>query len=416
MKKLGFSKSALVAALLFVTAAIASSAQTFTTLVNFDGTNGASPQGFALAEKDGDLYGATEGGGQYGQGLLFKLTPTGTFTPLYNFCPESGCADGSGPGGLLLATNGEFYGSSFGGGAFGYGTIFEFTGEGAPTTIHSFDDTDGTGFIYLMQGSGGFIYGMASYGGNLAECFAPGCGTVFRIALNGEQFTLLHTFCVLTGCPDGAIPYDALAQGTDGDYYGTTWGGGGRSDGGSVFRMTPRGKLSTIYRFCTDYPACSDGRATTTEAAALYNAAAARLMAEFRKTSLALREYRTPVLQKQITVVKQQNLAAGDQQIAYLDGQAARPSGRAAKNHDTKLGNNRQEAITHEPQTVFIPQPKTGRGRAAEPIPARSVDATRPQAIAAGGPCEPTVAAIHGPYNGGGESPIGSEWPFWTEE
>jgi uncharacterized repeat protein (TIGR03803 family) len=259
MKKLGFSKSALVAALLFVTAAIASSAQTFTTLVNFDGTNGASPQGFALAEKDGDLYGATEGGGQYGQGLLFKLTPTGTFTPLYNFCPESGCADGSGPGGLLLATNGEFYGSSFGGGAFGYGTIFEFTGEGAPTTIHSFDDTDGTGFIYLMQGSGGFIYGMASYGGNLAECFAPGCGTVFRIALNGEQFTLLHTFCVLTGCPDGAIPYDALAQGTDGDYYGTTWGGGGRSDGGSVFRMTPRGKLSTIYRFCTDYPACSDG-------------------------------------------------------------------------------------------------------------------------------------------------------------
>jgi hypothetical protein len=157
-------------------------------------------------------------------------------------------------------------------------------------------------------------------------------------------------------------------------------------------------------------------KATTTEAAALYSAAAARLMAEFRKTSMALREYRTPVLQKQITVVKQQNLAAGDQQIAYLDGQAARPSGRAAKNHDTKLGNNRQEAITHEPQTVFIPQPKTGRGRAAEPIPARSVDATRPQAIAAGGPCEPTVAAIHGPENGGGESPIGSEWPFWTEE
>jgi uncharacterized repeat protein (TIGR03803 family) len=260
MKKLGFSKSALVAALLFVTAAIASSAQTFTTLVNFDGTNGASPQGFALAEKDGDLYGATEGGGQYGQGLLFKLTPTGTFTPLYNFCPESGCADGSGPGGLLLATNGEFYGSSFGGRAFGYGTIFEFTGEGAPTTIHSFDDTDGTGFIYLMQGSGGFIYGMASYGGNLAECFAPGCGTVFKIALNGNQFSLLYTFCSeMTDCPDGAIPYDALAQGTNGDYYGATWGGGGRSDGGTLFRMTPNGEFRTIYRFCDDYPFCSDG-------------------------------------------------------------------------------------------------------------------------------------------------------------
>jgi uncharacterized repeat protein (TIGR03803 family) len=107
MKKLGFSKSALVAALLFVTAATASSAQTFKTVVNFDGTNGAGPSGLAEG-RDGNLYGAASGGGQYGHGLLFKLTPSGTLTSLYNFCPESGCADGSGPVGLLPATNGKF--------------------------------------------------------------------------------------------------------------------------------------------------------------------------------------------------------------------------------------------------------------------------------------------------------------------
>jgi hypothetical protein len=157
-------------------------------------------------------------------------------------------------------------------------------------------------------------------------------------------------------------------------------------------------------------------KATTTEAAALYNAAAARLMAEFRKTSLALREYRTPVVPKQITVVKQQNLAAGDQQIAYLDGQAIRPSGRATTNHDSKLASNGHEAITHELPTEFVPQPQTRRSRAAEPIPARSVDTRRPQTTSAGGPREPAVAAIHRPENGRGESTISGKRPLRTEE
>lgn len=134
--------------------------------------------------------------------------------------------------------------------------------------------------------------------------------------------------------------------------------------------------------------------AKTTEAAALYNAAAVRLMGEFRKTSLALREYRTPVVPKHVTVVKQQNLAAGDQQIAYLDGKAAVPSG-TAKNRDIELGSNHLEAIAHEPQTAFIPQPQTSGGRTAESVATWSADARRPQTLAAGSVREPAVGAIH---------------------
>lgn len=117
---------------------------TFRTLVNFNGTNGAEPAGNQLTQGiDGNFYGATFGGGQYGNGLLFKVTPAGTLTPLYNFCSQPGCADGSGPSPLLLATSADFYGGTYSEGAFGYGTIFEFAGEGNPITLQSFDAADG---------------------------------------------------------------------------------------------------------------------------------------------------------------------------------------------------------------------------------------------------------------------------------
>jgi len=134
--------------------------------------------------------------------------------------------------------------------------------------------------------------------------------------------------------------------------------------------------------------------AATPERAALYNAAAVRLMGEFRKTSLALREYRTPVVPKQVTVVKQQNVAAGDQQVAYLDGKSARPSATTTNRDIELVSNDCPEALTHVPQSVPIPQPQASRSRTAEPVPARSVEPARPRAIAARGPCEPAVGAL----------------------
>jgi uncharacterized repeat protein (TIGR03803 family) len=230
----------------------------FKTLVNFNGTNGANPGRPPIQGRDGNLYG-TAGGGAYGQGVLFKLTPAGKLTTLYNFCPQTGCADGSGPGALGLGADGNFYGGTASGGTFGYGTIFKFTGSGTPTTLFSFDDTDGSS-IYdrMVQVGDGNFYGVTPYGGTNKKCYSGGCGTVFRITPGGK-LTTFHDFCSQTGCADGAISYSSLALGTDGNFYGTTFWGGNEADGGTIFKITPKGKLTTIYRFCVDYPACNDG-------------------------------------------------------------------------------------------------------------------------------------------------------------
>ena len=109
---------------LAATTAIASppqSAPVFTSLVNFNGTNGSYPIGALVQGTDGNLYGATSFGGSTFNGNLFKLTPDGTLTTLYNFCSEANCTDGVvPPGGLVLGTDGNFYGTTAaGGGAFG---------------------------------------------------------------------------------------------------------------------------------------------------------------------------------------------------------------------------------------------------------------------------------------------------------
>jgi uncharacterized repeat protein (TIGR03803 family) len=188
------------------------------------------------------------------------MTPTGkNQTLLYSFCPQTGCADGSGPGALGLGMDGNFYGETTAGGAFGYGTLFSFTGSGAPTQLHSFDGTDGNspGDRMVQVGNGNF-YGTTFYGGNLGECFGIGCGTVFEITPTGT-LTTLHDFCSQPDCADGAVLFESLAQATDGTFYGATWGGG-PGNGGTIFRITPTGTLVTLYSFCVvNYPFCSDG-------------------------------------------------------------------------------------------------------------------------------------------------------------
>jgi uncharacterized repeat protein (TIGR03803 family) len=228
------------------------SAPTFKTLVNFDGTNGANGADL-IQGPDGNLYG-TSGG----PGLLFKMTPAGRLTPVYNFCAETGCADGNGPGDLVLGTDGNFHGGTLYGGKFHDGTLFKITEKGALTTLHNFDGADGGSFKYLVQASGGNFYGTASRGGNVTQCDGYGCGTVFKITPSGT-LTPIYNFCSETGCADGAILFDSLVQGTNGEYYGATWGGG-PANGGTVFTITQEGTLATLYSFCVvNYPFCSDG-------------------------------------------------------------------------------------------------------------------------------------------------------------
>jgi len=136
------------------------------------------------------------------------------------------------------------------------------------------------------------------------------------------------------------------------------------------------------------------------EVAALYQVAAARLMNEFRKTSLAVREYRTPVTSPKVTLVKQQNIAAGDQQIAYVDDKSG-GNQREKTDSRSELGCNEPKAITHEQPLDIIPQSTTGGSRQTEPVETRQAHFRRPSTTAGVGVVQPTVDSIDWPENAG---------------
>ncbi|HTA23753.1 MAG TPA: choice-of-anchor tandem repeat GloVer-containing protein [Terriglobales bacterium] len=238
---------------------IVSQAQTFKKLVDFNLQNGAEPLATVLVQgRDGNFYGTTyEGGmGDYcalqsgGCGTVFKMTPEGKLTTLHNFCSQSGCPDGSQPyAGLVLTANGDFYGTTLQYGANQGGTVFRITQEGEFTTLYNFCSqpycTDGQApRAPLVQASDGNLYGTTTGGGGGVDG-----GTVFRITRQGKLTTLLS----FAG-PDGFAPMGGLIQATDGNLYGTTIGGGtgacGRNGGcGTIFKITLKGELSTLYNF-----------------------------------------------------------------------------------------------------------------------------------------------------------------------
>jgi uncharacterized repeat protein (TIGR03803 family) len=197
---------------------------------------------------DGNFYGTTYIGGNNQGGTVFKITAGGTLTTLYRFCSHlPGCADGLEPvAGLVQDADGNLYGTTNGGGAYGYGTVFKINLSGALTTLHSFDNSE---FPYagLVQGADGNLYGTTSGGG------AYGYGTVFKITPSG-MLTTLYSFCPAGfPCADGADPFAGLVQATDGNFYGTTFfggTGGACSTGcGTIFAITAGGTLTTVHSF-----------------------------------------------------------------------------------------------------------------------------------------------------------------------
>src|SRR6202521_3634157 len=233
-------------------------AQTFTTLHSFDYTDGAYTGAALVQATNGNLYGTTGSGGANGDGTVFKITPSGTLTTLYNFCSQKGCTD-SGPNaaGLVQATNGNFYGATLSGGATNSGTVFKITPSGTLTTLYSFCSqsgcTDGT---YpsggLVQATDGNFYG-TTYGGGAG---ANNSGTLFKITPSGT-LTTLYSFCSQSNCTDGSVPNGELIQATNGNLYGTTRGAGSNNSG-TVFKVTPSGTLTTLYSFCPQ-SGCTDG-------------------------------------------------------------------------------------------------------------------------------------------------------------
>jgi uncharacterized repeat protein (TIGR03803 family) len=241
---------------IFFIAANSSHAQTFSTLVDFDKSNGSLPQSVLVQGFDGNFYGTTGSGGTEGVGTVFKVTPEGTLTTLYNFCSDLGnCPDGEFPSGpLAQGSDGNFYGMTFFGGSAKLGTIFKVTPDGTLTTIYNFcshtncsPDVSGAGDGGLMQAASGDFYGIT--GGP-----ANNPGTIFRVTPSGLLKTL-YRFCGL--CADGAYPTGTLVQARDGNLYGTTVFGGA-SNGGTIFEITPDGALTTLYGFCAQIH-CTDG-------------------------------------------------------------------------------------------------------------------------------------------------------------
>jgi uncharacterized repeat protein (TIGR03803 family) len=206
---------------------------------------------------NGDLYGTTQGGGAYcaadGCGTIFKITLGGTLTTLYSFCAEYGCPDGYTPlAGLIQAANGELYGTTENGGTYNGGTVFKITPSGTLTTLSNFSGCCADGYnpwAQLMQAANGDLYGTTYRGG------ANGYGAIFKITPS-NVLTTLYSFCAQSGCTDGVYPIAGLVQAANGDLYGTTPGGGDNSS--TVFKITTSGTLTTVYRFCSQGE-CSGG-------------------------------------------------------------------------------------------------------------------------------------------------------------
>ena len=218
-----------------------------TVLYSFQGgTDGAMPSAGLVRDAAGNLYGTTTIGGAF-YGTIFKFDTTGNETVLYSF---TGFADGGRPqAGLVLDPAGNLYGTTFSGGASGFGTVFKLDTSGHETVQHSFSATGGDGaypYAGLVADTKGNLYG-TTFGGGVY-----GAGTVFKVALNGDA-TTLYSF---TGGKDGAGPVAGVIRDSAGNLYGTTLRGGDQSvmcDGyvgcGTVFELTESGTQIVLYRF-----------------------------------------------------------------------------------------------------------------------------------------------------------------------
>ena len=205
------------------------------TLGSFGGANGGTPEAALVEGSDGNFYGTTFAGGANNTGTVFTISPVGTITVLHSFDG----VDGANPtANLIEGSDSNFYGTTFGGGTNDFGTVFQITPGGSLVTLHQFGGVDGAHpTAELLEGNDGNFYGTTYNGG------ANDTGTVFQITTGGS-LTVLHSF----NGTDGALPVAGLIQGSDSNFYGTTLGGGTNKDG-TIFQMTPAGTLTVLFEF-----------------------------------------------------------------------------------------------------------------------------------------------------------------------
>ncbi len=212
-------------------------------------TDGSGPRAGLVRDAAGNLYGTTEGGGPYDAGTVFELSSGGVETLLHDF--TGGKDEGRPLGSLLVDPAGNLYGTTEGQYSDYYGTLFKLTPGGKITELHTFGEYPGDGqypWAGVIQDGAANLYGTTLEGG------ANNFGTVFERSNTGVE-TVVYSFA---GGSDGADPAANLVRDAAGNLYGTTAGGGGIGgfcgDGafngcGTVFKLTPAGQETVLYRF-----------------------------------------------------------------------------------------------------------------------------------------------------------------------
>ena len=253
---------ALMALAITFSLAVCAQAQTVTYLTKFNGNNGSEPFGPVVQATDGNFYGTTAHGGN-GNGNVYRMTPSGKVTSIYSFCSQTNCADGQTPETPpILGSDGNLYGVTLTGGkgsnGNGGGVLYKMTLNGRITVLRVFCSsnacTDGDLPTGIILASDGNFYGTTNYGGS------AGYGTIFQISPTGT-YKVLYSFCSQADCVDGAYVGVPPVQGRDGNFYGVTDGGG--TDGTGVFyELTEAGTYQVIHDFCQ--VTCSEGSVPNT--------------------------------------------------------------------------------------------------------------------------------------------------------
>jgi uncharacterized repeat protein (TIGR03803 family) len=263
-----------VVSIFFIAAGFLPASATEQTIYSFKGApDGQSAYNGLIADKNGNLYGTTVGGGESGFGVVFELTSSGagwTETVLYNFQGLSN-NDGENPwAALVMDAAGNLYGTTQNGGGYadhcnpdGCGTVFELSPPAAPggvwteTVLYRFQNSDDGAFPYsnLIFDQAGNLYSTARLGG------MSGVGTVYELSLTDSgQWTLrtLHSFRGTNFHKDGAFPLGGLVSSSDGTLYGTTEQGGFFGNG-TVYRLAQNSGV-WIYHKVFDFNAKSSGQ------------------------------------------------------------------------------------------------------------------------------------------------------------
>jgi uncharacterized repeat protein (TIGR03803 family) len=219
--------------------------------------DGAIPYGSPIIGATNTLFGFTglarNHGGAYAEGTVYSVTTGGMFSPLHSFCaPGEWCGwghltDDANLQNLIKGSDGNFYGTVEYGGSYGNGIVFKITPSRTFTVLHEFSsirDTTTPRFMNcdganplgtLVEGRYGFLYGTTYYGG------ANGTGGIFQISMDGSSFVFLYSFT-----SDGTYPYAGVIYASDGNYYGTTFLGGANRFG-TIYKMSPPGTMLPVF-------------------------------------------------------------------------------------------------------------------------------------------------------------------------